>query len=106
MTVSTIDLATGEITVRDYTPQELADIANAPQPNPADVIRAQINAIEFAKLTSRNTREALIYLAAFPAAATFEHVMTAGTTSSTTFRVRAGTNSGTITVNGVSGGRR
>lgn len=34
-----------------------------PKPNPADVIRAQIKAIELAELTPRNTREALIYLA-------------------------------------------
>lgn len=38
---------------------------------------------------------------------TFRHVMTAGTTSSTTFRVRAGASAaGTITLNGVGGARR
>ena len=37
---------------------------------------------------------------------TITHVMTAGTTSATTFRIRAGTNSsGTITLNGLSGSR-
>ncbi len=61
--IRTIDLSTGEESTRDYTAQELADIANAPQPNPADVIRAQIKAIELAELTLRNTCEALIYLA-------------------------------------------
>ena len=35
----------------------------------------------------------------------FTHYMTAGTTSSTTFKVRGGSGSGTITLNGVSGGR-
>lgn len=37
---------------------------------------------------------------------TFVHFMAAGTTSSTTFRVRAGSVGGTITFNGVSGGRK
>jgi hypothetical protein len=35
----------------------------------------------------------------------FTYHMTAGTTSSTTFRVRAGTNAGTGTVNGIAGAR-
>ncbi len=61
--IRTIDLSTGEESTRDYTAQELADIANAPQPDPTDALRAQIKAIEFAELTPRNTREALIYLA-------------------------------------------
>ncbi len=37
---------------------------------------------------------------------TFTHYMTAGTTSATTFKVRAGANTGTITFNGYGGGRR
>ena len=41
-----------------------------------------------------------------PGSVSFAHYMTSGTTSSTTFKVRAGANtSGTITFNGVSGGR-
>ena len=36
----------------------------------------------------------------------FNHFMTAGTTSSTTFKVRAAGNSGTFTLNGYSGGRK
>jgi hypothetical protein len=35
----------------------------------------------------------------------FQHYMTAGTTSSTTFKIRGGTSSGTLRVNGNSGGR-
>lgn len=35
----------------------------------------------------------------------FEHVMDAGTTSSTTFKVRVGTSTGTLYLNGFSGGR-
>ena len=36
----------------------------------------------------------------------FNHFMTAGTTSATTFKVRAGANTGTFTLNGYSGGRK
>jgi hypothetical protein len=42
-----------------------------------------------------------------PAQITLRHVMTSGTTSATTFKVRAGPNSsGTLTFNGVSGARK
>jgi hypothetical protein len=37
--------------------------------------------------------------------ATLQHTMVAGTTSATTFRVRASCNSGTLTFNGTAGGR-
>ncbi len=37
---------------------------------------------------------------------TISHIMTAGTTSAITFKVRAGANTGTITFNGYGGGRR
>lgn len=37
---------------------------------------------------------------------TFSHYMTAGTTSATTFKVRAGPSSGTLTFNGSAGSRR
>ncbi len=47
-----------------YEPTQAYTVEDdAPQFDQADTLRAQINAIEFAKLTSRNTREALIYLA-------------------------------------------
>lgn len=42
MTIRSIDLSTGEESVRDYTPEELEAIASAPQPDPKDAIRAQI----------------------------------------------------------------
>ncbi len=60
--IRSINLQTGEVTTRDFTPQELAEIA-ASLPNPADTLRAQIRTIEVQELTPRNTREALIYLA-------------------------------------------
>lgn len=42
--------------------QELQESAEVWK-NPADALRVQIEAIEYKKKTSRNTREALIYLA-------------------------------------------
>ena len=45
--------------------------------------------------------------ASYPATITFSHYMEAGTTSETTFKVRAGPDtSGTLTINGVGGARR
>jgi hypothetical protein len=41
-----------------------------------------------------------------PGVCTFVHYMTAGTTSSTTFKVRAGSGGGTITFNGFGGNRK
>ena len=43
---------------------------------------------------------------ATPCTTPITHVMAAGTTSSTTFKVRVGPNGNTLTVNGESGGRR
>jgi hypothetical protein len=53
-----------------------------------------------AVLTSR------VEAAAAPGVVTFTHYMTAGTTSATTFKVRAGPTAGTLTFNGGSGTRR
>lgn len=45
--------------------------------------------------------------AGYTTTTTFSHVMVAGTTSSTTFKIRTGANqSGTLSFNGVAGGRR
>lgn len=47
-----------------YEPSQAYTVEDeAPLPNQADALRAQIRAIEVQELTPRNTREALIYLA-------------------------------------------
>ena len=55
-----INVMTGELTARDYTPEELAAIAAQPQPDPKDAIRYQIKQLEAEQLMPRATREFML----------------------------------------------
>ena len=58
--IRTIDITTGEESVRDYTQEELDAIAAQPQPDPKDAIREQIKQLEAEQLMPRATREFML----------------------------------------------
>lgn len=58
--IRTINLVTGEETSRALTQAEIEENQNAPQPDPKDLIRAQIKRMEQEQLMPRGTREFML----------------------------------------------
>lgn len=62
MTVREINITTGEATEREYTQEELDEIASQPQPDPIDQLKKQVDAIERETMMNRAAREGLLLL--------------------------------------------
>lgn len=78
--IRTIDINTGEETVRDYTQEELDAIAAIPLPDPKDAIRAQIKQLESEQLLPRVMREFSLAMIEKEAIAYADSISTEGNT--------------------------